>query len=61
MSLRLMPLAFEPTSLSAALTSYCVDELLSPIANDEAVSLAGLGQGEEGVLNLDHGPQQVLL
>ena len=31
------------------------------VADDQAVPLTGLGQREEGVLDLDHGPQQVLL
>jgi len=33
----------------------------SPVADDETVPLAGLGQGEERVLDLNHRPQQVLL
>ena len=31
------------------------------VADDQTVALARLGQREEGVLDLDHGPQQVLL
>ena len=31
------------------------------VADDQAVPLARLGQGKEGVLDLDHGPQEVLL
>ena len=31
------------------------------VADDQAVALAGLGEGKEGVLDLDHGAQKVFL
>ena len=33
----------------------------SPVTDDQTIPVAGLCQGEETVLNLEHGPQEVLL